>query len=1227
MPADGQHSDDSRLASALREFQDAIDAGRPLDRSAFLACHPAVAHELHDCLDSLLLIRDLVAPVSDTPVPGLPIGDFRLLREVGRGGMGVVYEAEQLSLGRRVALKVLPFAATLDARRLQRFRTEAAAAAHLRHPHVVAVHGVGCERGIHYYAMQFVDGPSLSDVLRRLRSLAEDDSPPGQGVATRAGLTTLPAADSRDYYCTVARWTADAANALDHAHQFGIVHRDVKPGNLLLDADGTLYVADFGLAQVNGDGGITRTGDMIGTLRYMPPEQVRGDRALDPRGDVYSLGATLYELLTLQPAFPALERPALLRQVLDEEAAPVRRIRPAVPAELAIIAQKAMAKFPPDRYSSAKALADDLRAWLDDRPIRARPPTLVQRAGRLGRRYRGAAVAAAIGLAVTATVLAISTVWVAAKNVEANAALAQRNDALAESKRLQQETATALRHATAAKADLARALERETVAAYSSSVALADRASRDGDVVRATRLLAACPAERRGWEWHYLNHRLQRPHFSAAESGVLNRLRFTNDGRSILAVAPAGQRRSATALRWAIDGSQPTVRFTPPNDSGRDIIMSCDGRLAAVFDQALLSESPRSEVRLFDSESSHEIARIRGPEAGIGAVAFSPQVDRIAIVGLDGSVSTWSVGSDTATWTAQADGPGLDVAFAPNGNELAIVSVAASEDRTEVRLYDVRDGRLIRTTAGANREAFHETTRQLAYSPDGSYLIVPVGVTAQPIVVRTADGHPARLPRDAAVRAFTPSGQSAIALMSDGSAAIITLATGRVSARLPLRQPREIATDSWTLNRTRCPVAVSPNGRVVAVGLDDGRLSIWSLDSGREIASLPRGNKPNDIAFSPDSSKLAVAAIDSGVKVWDLALVGEARELVAGGPGRSVARLTRSPSGNIVAALTASPDRALELAVWDATNGRELLRRSAAAFGAGWAGPTPGSLVISADGRQIAASGYVRLMLPGESRYARGTVVWGLDDTLLRIRHDPLTCEETLGVTRGDACFAQYDSTGRLTTILVPRTLRNQAGTPLLRLLDAETDELLWQLPVAPVTSSSASANAGRIALAFAGPTASIQVWDTAAHQMLWQLALSNGNRLNVTLSRDGRYLLTVPSKPIVSDSCPIWEQRAVVWNATTGQTLCALDAPAVPGAWGSRITSSFAFSDDGRRLASYGGVAGLKIWDAATGYELLTLGDDGPIVIEAVFTADGLLVAADESGAVRIWDGRAILR
>jgi Flp pilus assembly protein TadD len=336
--------------------------------------------------------------------------------------MGVVYEAEQISLRRRVALKVLPFAATMDPRQLQRFKNEAQAAAHLQHQHIVPVYFVGCERGVHFYAMQFIDGRPLSDLIRQLRHREGRAALQREGERTTAYVpdaggaadATARAADAtpltgegrrgRDYFRRVAELGAQAAEALDHAHQLGVVHRDVKPANLLLDGRGNLWVADFGLAQVqHGEAGLTLTGDLVGTLRYMSPEQALAKRVvIDHRTDVYSLGATLYELLALRPAFPGNDRQELLRQIAFEEPAPPRRIDKAVPAELETIVLKALEKNPADRYATAQELADDLRRFLDDKPIRARRPSLRQVASKWARRHRAVVWAAAAVLLVAA---------------------------------------------------------------------------------------------------------------------------------------------------------------------------------------------------------------------------------------------------------------------------------------------------------------------------------------------------------------------------------------------------------------------------------------------------------------------------------------------------------------------------------------------------------------------------------------------------------------------------------------------------------------------------------------------------------------------------------------------------------------------------------------------------------------------------------------------------------
>ncbi len=438
--------DDPRVLAAAREYMAELEAQRRPDRQKFLAKHPEAAAALGPYLDALDLVHaaapllngsttDSLPPTAALP-PAEPLGDYRIVREIGRGGMGVVYEAVQLSLGRRVALKVLPFAAALNGRQLQRFRTEAQAAAQLHHTNIVPVYAVGCERGVHFYAMQLIDGRPLDELIRE----AHDAAPGGETVGMQAVPTVATSRGrGREVYRTAARLAVQVADALEYAHDAGVIHRDIKPANLLLDARGTVWVTDFGLAQVTTEANLTQTGDVFGTLRYMSPEQAAGRRSeVDHRTDVYSLGATLYELLTLEPAFPGQDRHALLNQILHAEPRPPRQVDPAVPAELETIILKAMAKAPADRYATAGELAADLRRFLDGRPVMARRPTLAERVRKWLRRHP-AYVGAAVLLLVAGVIgLGVSTALIAREQSHTRAALdAERRRAIEAEQRFQ----------------------------------------------------------------------------------------------------------------------------------------------------------------------------------------------------------------------------------------------------------------------------------------------------------------------------------------------------------------------------------------------------------------------------------------------------------------------------------------------------------------------------------------------------------------------------------------------------------------------------------------------------------------------------------------------------------------------------------------------------------------------------------------------------------------------
>jgi serine/threonine protein kinase len=433
--------DDPRLMHAVHEYMQELEAGRRPDRQEWLTRYPDLREALGQCLEGLdilhraaplgqppLLGAQPAANQTDDGLPSSPVGDFQIVREIGRGGMGIVYEAIQLSLGRRVAMKVLPFAATFDSKQLQRFHQEAQAAAQLHHTNIVPVYAVGCERGIHYYAMQLIEGHSLDFVIRQLQQEAGDKGPgPGtrktQGesaaeksahASTRpsaspvppsalpvpvssatetlgrlsAHFSTLRSGREGGPFRFAAQAMAQAAEALEYAHQQGIIHRDVKPANLLIDVRGNVWITDFGLAHFRVDSGLTQTGDVLGTVRYMSPEQASGQRVvLDHRTDVYSLGATFYELLTLQPMFDGTSRQSLLMQVLNRDPRPLRAIDRTIPAELETIVLKALAKSPAERYATAQELADDLYRFLRDEPIRARRPSPLEHARKWARRH------------------------------------------------------------------------------------------------------------------------------------------------------------------------------------------------------------------------------------------------------------------------------------------------------------------------------------------------------------------------------------------------------------------------------------------------------------------------------------------------------------------------------------------------------------------------------------------------------------------------------------------------------------------------------------------------------------------------------------------------------------------------------------------------------------------------------------------------------------------------
>jgi serine/threonine protein kinase len=923
----GPSPDDPRVVAALEEYVAALQAGQAPDRKAFQQRHPAIAEILAECLEGLDWMRGVVPGFRPAVAPGTPLGDFRIVREIGRGGMGVVYEAEQLSLGRPVALKVLPFAAAMDAKQLQRFKTEAYAAAQLHHTNIVPVYGVGCERGVHFYAMQYVEGQTVAAVIVAQRKLAggsprsDDattpylgaDAAPAPNVArppdvTRVTDTTQPAALSTPrspkgaaYFRTVANLGIQAAEALEHAHQRGIIHRDIKPGNLLVETTSIdreretggealrLWITDFGLAHCRNLAGLSIAGDLIGTLRYMSPEQALANPGtVDQRTDIYSLGTTLYELLTLQPVFAGNDRQQLLRQIAFEEPVPPRKLDKLIPVELETIVLKAMEKNPGDRYATAQDLADDLQRFLDDKPIRARRPTVTQRAAKWVRRHKAMAWMGVGLLAVLAVGSSVSALIIAD----------QRN--LAEQRRLdaEQERAAAQQAQKGAGAERDKAKRAEAKAEAINQFMVQRMLTfgnpgmfgyRDSDTTvadvlhEAGRSVAGAfpgqPELEASVRLTLGNTFFRMGMFTEAEQHLRRGLDLQGDlladsadasGREYaetvfatkklgLALQALGRpaeaepflRRSAQARRQTEIRRIPwRVNAYPYSINVLSVAFSPDSRW-------LLAGGDENCMRLYDVATGVEVHRFVGHAGYVQSVAFSPDGRRILSGAQDKTVRLW----DAATATELRRFTGLgeavsSVAFSTDGR----LALSASGDKT-IRVWEVETGdevgRLQGHTATVQQAVFSPDTRWvLSIAEDGTMRLWERETGKE---VRRSTGGAAS--HWFAAVAFSPDGRTAASLQDGYEVRLWDVTTGT-----EIRRFADAASGCAS-------VAFTPDGnRIFSTNQTRGKLHLWDVRTGTELKRFHSETplSPQRGVVSPDGRLGACGYWRGAISIWRL---------------------------------------------------------------------------------------------------------------------------------------------------------------------------------------------------------------------------------------------------------------------------------------------------------------------------------------------------------------------
>jgi serine/threonine protein kinase/WD40 repeat protein len=800
----------------VEEFAERYRRGERPSLQEYLERYPALADDIRDLFPALAVVEQAEAdrprpPEAKAPTTPLQqVGDYRILRPIGAGGMGVVYEAVQVSLGRHVALKVLSPQALGDARARERFRREARAAARLHHTNIVPVYEVGEEGDVCFYAMQLIQGQGLDQVVqevRRVRALAAADQrsmlattarpldpaeaprsgavsavaqslltgrfeppalAPNHPVAEPASGPTLPAVpaatsasgDGRStlsgiqthqgpYVRSVARIGQQAALALGHAHARGIVHRDVKPSNLLLDDSGVVWVADFGLAKTEEDN-LTRTGDLPGTLRYMAPERFEGH--CDARADVYALGLTLYEMLVLAPAFPASDRLVLLEQIRNHDPARPRALDPRVPRDLETVVLKAIDKDPRRRYPSTEDLAEDLRRFLADEPIRARQARLPERLGRWCR--HNPAVAGLLAAVALALLLGI-----AASSFFAIRALEQKGHAEAAERGRREQLLEALLAEARAKRYSGRIGQRfGTIEAVRKATALARELDRPPAVFDELRALAvaalALPDFRvaaRTWEG-----------WPEGSSG----LDFDPVALSLYA---RGDRQGNVSVRRLEDDEE--VARLPGAGNARSIVFGVDG-------QTLLLHDTKS--------GALERWTIGGPAP-----------EKVA-----------TIASDVCLWQQSRDGGRL-------------LALHQSADGTRAEVIDLPSGRRRFAHPSPTHDA-GKTRGRAALSPDGRWLALAEGVYGSP-------------QRDRLL--------------------LFDLDTGKPAGELP--QPQAFS-PAW-----------HPDSRTLAVATWDGGITTWDASAGKILRTLKDQLSGEQVlAMSPSGQLLASWGVWNGGQVF-----------------------------------------------------------------------------------------------------------------------------------------------------------------------------------------------------------------------------------------------------------------------------------------------------------------------------------------------------------------------
>ncbi len=1196
MPERDDHEE--RVGEAVAWYFQAVEAGRAPEPADFLARYPDLRLELESFLADKAAFERAAGPPTDPeatlppsgtpntdtiahvpsggedvtlPAPGPEtaaggplgsvryFGDYELLAEIARGGMGVVFKARQVSLNREVALKMILSGQLAGAADIARFRTEAESAANLDHPNILPIYEVGEHQGQQYFAMKLVPGGSLA---AKVTELVKD---------LRAAVSVF----------------AKVCRAIDFAHRRGILHRDLKPGNILLDADGTPYVTDFGLAKkVEGDSNLTQSGAIVGTPSYMAPEQARAEKGLTTAADVYALGAILYELLTGQPPFRGPTVVDTILQVLEKEPADPRSLNPKADRDLSVIALKCLEKDAGKRYESAAALADDLDRWTRGEPILARPVSTIEQARKWVRRNP---VIAALAAAVAVVCLGMAAAGIVAVD-QARKAQTREADAVRARHDADREADTAHQAQSAEAAQRAVA----EAALYRARIAVAHAAWQGNEVQRARQTLDECPVIARGWEWHYLRRLCETGLLTlGADRGTFRCVDYSPDGKHL-----AGGAADAVVV-WEVESGKEVKVLPGAPDRGPTICVkfSPDGKLLVAGRGPATSFNSRtggsttmngpSELVAWDWPAGTE--RFRIPlDSPPGPFVFTAVGNQLVVPGFKNPFASTDVAildALTGKEVHRLKDAGTLPALGENGktlyvgrwNGMSVWDSATWAMRSESKL---EANRVLAVDPSSGLMATVELASAssgsaLLYDAKAEHRIARYDAHSGPVQAVVFDGnrHLITCGSDGRVRVWSADERAWLSNTFNGHSGSVfgVAATMRAGSRRVATAGGDVKL--WNPNRGQ--ESYSPNTLFMwgfpPMLSKSGRLAIAANNSLIVVGLDPEGEWGGDQTLTPEQSKLHAAT------AWD---------------GEDMIALFKSSEGK-------------PATIWNARTKKEVAKLEAKL-------PIPVSVPVSVDLRPSA--GLIAVFgkdNPTDPKAPPGGTLW-VSDT---------RTGKTLWSTRlaRNAMSMSLSPTADrlLVTELSDRTVTRPAGPGVTyhypiadecRVHDARTGEVLWSMKDA-IWGAEFATNGSVLVRTGSGDRIDRLVCrDAATVAERWQIALAGEPQVLVT-SPDGALFA-------YADDRPGGMRGLEVRSLETGAVVTVLPQEAASAG------GAAAFTPDGSRLAVGRADGSIRIWDPRAGAELLTLRGHKGEVVNLVFTSNGgKLVSVAQDQVARVWN------